>query len=97
MDTLTIMLAFAALNERRQVEQAEQRIKEAQYCNSVERREQYRQSVLAQIIPPPPERPLSREEEAANNKAEADRWLIPPNELKKLHDQAKRKRSRYRR
>jgi hypothetical protein len=88
MDTLTIILAFAMLNQRSQMERAEQRIKDAQYCNSVERREQYRQSVLTQRIPPP-DRHLSPAEEAGNHKAEIDRWLIMPEELQKLRSEAK--------
>ena len=83
METLRTVILLLALKDQRDVEEAERRIKQAQYIEALESRERYRQSMLAHIVPRP-DGHLSGAEEAANHKAEVDRWLIMPDEMKKL-------------
>ena len=89
METLTTVILLLALKHQRDLRQAEQRIKQAQYIEAVEAQERYRQSVLAQMIPRP-EGHLSQAEEATSHKAEIDRWLIMPDEMKKLRRETRR-------
>ena len=63
METLTTVILLLALKHQRDLRQAEQRIKQAQYIEAVEAQERYRQSVLAEIVPGP-EGHLSQAEEA---------------------------------
>jgi hypothetical protein len=87
MDPLTIVLIFAALKQAREFERVDQRIRQALYFGTVAARERYRQSVLAERTPRP-ESHLSPAEEAAHQKAEADRSLITPAQLQRLRKQS---------